>query len=145
MESACEVRTLSVILEDIEKWRKKNHISKSELAEAIEMTEKTLSRLYNGERTYFTSDEVRCLCDLMDKPADFFIPQKEPDILRNGIKSRIETPAERTRRILKEKCAKNDEEERRLSVAVKIISNAKNKEKRAILISQVEGLAALAE
>lgn len=145
MESACEVRSMEVILDDIEEWRKKNHITKTELAAAMEMTEKTLSRLYNGERTYFTSDEIGCLCDLMNKPADFFIPQKEPDVLREGLKGRSETPAERMRRKIKEKCTENDEAERRLTAAVRIIYNAEDKKKREILIRQVEGLTALAE
>lgn len=145
LESACEVRSMEVILDDIEKWRKKNHITKTELATAMEMTEKTLSRLYNGERTYFTSEEIGCLCDLMNKPADFFIPPHKPDVLREGLKDRSETTAERVRRKIKDKCVKNDEAERRLTAAAKIIYNVEDKKKREILIHQVEGLAALAE
>lgn len=145
MESACEARSMKDILADIEEWRKKNDISKTELAMAMEITERTLGRLYSGERTYFTSKDIGCLCDLMNKPADFFIPQKEPNVLREGLKVRSETPADRARRKIKEKCAENNEAERRLTAAVKIIYNAEDKRKREILIHQVEGLAALAE
>ena len=65
MKNASEVRTLKAILNDIEKWRKEKHIKKTELAAAIGMTERNFRRLYTGERTFLTTDEISNLCYLV--------------------------------------------------------------------------------
>lgn len=151
MKNASEVRTLKAILNDIEEWRKEKHIKKTELAAAIGMTERNFRRLYTGERTFLTTDEISNLCYLMDKGSDFFMPQKEPELYGVGLKNRIETPQEKARRMVKKKCDKSagnekeDEVDKRLNASVLVIKNDKNVKRKVILIQQVEGLAALVE
>lgn len=146
MGSASEVRTIKSIWEEVEKWRVLNHIKKLELATALGMTDQTLRRLYNGERDYFTSKEIKTLSHLMGKPKDFFFPDdEEENFYEENLKRRCETPEEKAKRRIKEKCAENDEADRRLSAAVKIIKNVKNRDSKKTLVKQIEGLAVLAE
>ena len=66
------------------------------------------------------------------------------DIYLQNLKNRSMSVSERMQRRIRQKCAANDEAERRLSAAVEIIQNVKDVKQKDRLIRHVEGMLELA-
>ena len=146
MEPDCKVRTLVSIGEDIRIWCVQNNIKRTELMEALEVSESTIYRICNGTHT-LSSKQISRLAYLMNKPYEFFIPTDQ-EILENiylqNLKKRSMSTSERMQRKIRQKCAANDEAERRLSAAVEIIQSVKDVKQKDRLIRHVVGMLELA-
>ena len=70
------VRSMCTIGQEISIWCEKNHIINQELADALAVSRETVKRIKNGTRE-LTSKEIRKLSVLMEKQADFFIPNDD--------------------------------------------------------------------
>ncbi len=146
MEPDRNVRTLAMIGQDIETWCKQNNIKQDELVEALEVSKSTIYRICNGTHS-LSSKEISRLAYLMNKPYEFFIPTDQnvsEDIYLQNLKNRSMSVSERMQRRIRQKCAANDEAERRLSAAVEIIQNVKDVKQKDRLIRHVEGMLELA-
>lgn len=76
MDTDSTVRSMCTIGQEISIWCEKNHITNQELADALAVSRETVKRIKNGTRE-LTSKEIRRLSVLMEKPADFFIPNDD--------------------------------------------------------------------
>lgn len=146
MEPDCKVRTLVSIGKDIRNWCNQNNIKRSELMEALEVSESTIYRICSGAHT-LSSEQISRLAYLMNKPYEFFIPTDQnisENIYLQNLKKRSMSTSERMQRRIRQKCTANDEAERRLSAAVEIIQNVKDAKQKDRLIRHVESMLELA-
>ena len=80
MDTDSTVRSMFTIGQEISIWCEKNHIINQELADALAVSRETVKRIKNGTRE-LTSKEIRKLSVLMEKPAEFFIPNDDDCLL----------------------------------------------------------------
>ena len=132
------VRTLVDIGEDIHQWCLMNHIKKSELAEALDVDEKTVYNLWYGKHAP-SGPMRRALSILMDKPLDFFIESCEPEV-EDRIK-KLERKIRNQnggRKVPYPSIMEEDKLDRRLDAAVSHIKAATNIELKEHMVMQCE-------
>lgn len=140
------VRTLFTIGSEISKWCDKNHIANQELADALAVSKETVKRIKAGTKKYLTSEEIRRLSVLMEKPADFFIPNDDELEDDESIKmvKRKEWKGDAFAKV-KEKAQKNNNMEKTLADAMEAINEVTDIEKRETYVQQVVLIAKVAK
>lgn len=124
------VRSMCTIGQEISIWCEKNHITNQELADALDVSRETVKRIKNGTRE-LTSKEIRKLSVLMEKLAEFFIPNDD-DLEEDAsiqIAKRKNAGQDAFSRV-KEKAQKNNEMEKILADAMETINGIVNVEKK---------------
>lgn len=130
MDTDSTVRSMCTIGQEISIWCEKNHITNQELADALAVSRETVKRIKNGTRE-LTSKEIRRLSVLMEKPAEFFIPNDddlEEDASIQIVK--MKNAGQNAFSRAKEKAQKNNEMEKMLADAMETINGIVNVEKK---------------
>ena len=139
------VRSMCTIGQEISIWCEKNHIINQELADALAVSRETVKRIKNGTRE-LTSKEIRKLSVLMEKQADFFIPNDDEldEDTSIQIVKRKNAGQEAFLRV-KEKAQKNNEMEKMLADAMETIHGIVNVEKKEKFVQQIIVMADIAK
>lgn len=139
------VRSMCTIGQEISIWCEKNHITNQELADALAVSRETVKRIKNGTRE-LTSKEIRKLSVLMEKPAEFFIPNDD-DLEEDAsiqIVKRKNAGQDAFSRV-KEKAQKNNEMEKMLADAMETINGIVNVKKKEKFVQQIIVMADIAK
>lgn len=145
MDTDSTVRSMCTIGQEISIWCEKNHITNQELADALAVSRETVKRIKNGTRELI-SKEIRKLSVLMEKPAEFFIPNDddlEEDASIQIVKRKNVGQNAFSR--AKEKAQKNNEMEKMLADAMETINGIVNVEKKEKFVQQIIVMADIAK